>query len=109
MAQMSVSVKTAALSRSIIIPAETAAVPCVRQFRRKNGWMPAGKMSLMLPISIWFFTVPELLNPIIYSNQKLLYDALYHAASATIRELTEDPRHLGAKVGYIFILPHMGI
>ena len=34
---MSVSVKTAALSRSIIIPAVTAAVPCVRQFRRKNG------------------------------------------------------------------------
>lgn len=54
------------------------------------------------------FTVPDLLNPIIYSNQKLLYDAFYHAASATIRELTEDPRHLGAKVGYISILHTWG-
>ena len=34
------------------------------------------------------FTVPDILNPVIYSNQKLLYDTLYHAASATIQELT---------------------
>lgn len=54
------------------------------------------------------FTVPDLLNPVICSNQKLLYDTLYHAASATIRELTEDPEHLGAKVGYIFILHTWG-
>ena len=26
------------------------------------------------------FTVPDILNPVIYSNQRLLYDALYHAA-----------------------------
>ena len=30
------------------------------------------------------------------------------SASATIRELTEDPEHLGAKVGYIFILHTWG-
>lgn len=33
------------------------------------------------------FTVPQELNPLIYSNQQLLYDALYHSASATINEL----------------------
>ena len=33
------------------------------------------------------FTVPDILNPIIYNNQKLLYDTLYHAASATISEM----------------------
>ena len=33
------------------------------------------------------FTVPEELNPIIYSNQKFLYAALYHAASDTLSEL----------------------
>ena len=32
----------------------TAGVPCVRLFRRRCGWMHAGRMSLMLPISIWF-------------------------------------------------------
>ena len=54
------------------------------------------------------FTVPDILNPVIYSNQKLLYDALYHAASAAISELAADPKHLGAKVGYICILHTWG-
>ena len=72
----------------------------------KEKWMDARREDVLdAPYFHLVFTVPELLNPIIYSNQKLLYDALYHAASATIRDLTEDPRHLGAKVGYI-LYPH---
>ena len=43
-----------------------------------------------------------------YSNQKQLYDTLYHAASATISELAADPKHLGASVGYICILHTWG-
>ena len=54
------------------------------------------------------FTVPDILNPIILSNQALLYDALYHAASATINDLTADSKYLGAKVGYICILHTWG-
>lgn len=54
------------------------------------------------------FTVPQELNPIIYSNQQLLYDALYHTVSATINELTSDNKHLGAKVGYICVLHTWG-
>ena len=41
------------------------------------------------------FTVPEELNPIIYSNQKFLYTALYHAASDTLSELAADSKYLG--------------
>ena len=54
------------------------------------------------------FTVPQELNPLIYSNQQLLYDALYHSVSATINELTTDTKHLGAKVGYICVLHTWG-
>lgn len=54
------------------------------------------------------FTVPEELNSIIYSNQKLLYDALYHAASATLNELAKDVKYLGANIGYICILHTWG-
>ena len=43
------------------------------------------------------FTVPQELNPLIYCNQQLLYDVLYHSVSATINELTEDTNHLGAQ------------
>ena len=54
------------------------------------------------------FTVPAELNPIIYSNQKLLYDALYHAASGTLDELSSDPKYLGARIGYLCILHTWG-
>ena len=54
------------------------------------------------------FTVPQELNSLIYSNQQLLYDALYHSVSATINELTADSKHLGAKVGYICVLHTWG-
>lgn len=54
------------------------------------------------------FTVPEELNPVIYSNQKLLYDALYQAASDTLRELSAEVKYLGAKIGYLFILHTWG-
>ena len=47
---------------------------------------------------------PAELNPIICSNQKLLYDALYHAASGTLDEFCADPKYLGAKIGYLCIL-----
>ncbi|MBT9807344.1 IS91 family transposase, partial [Blautia wexlerae] len=50
----------------------------------------------------------EELNSIIYSNQKLLYDALYHAASATLKELSKDAKYLGADIGYICILHTWG-
>ena len=54
------------------------------------------------------FTVPGLLYPLIYANQKLLYDALYHAANKTLSELSKDSKHFGAKIGYICILHTWG-
>ena len=54
------------------------------------------------------FTVPEELYSLIYSNQKLLYDTLYHAAHLTMDELAKDPKHLGAKIGYICVLHTWG-
>lgn len=75
----------------------------------KEMWMDARREDVLdAPYFHLVFTVPDILNPIIYNNQKLLYDTLYHAASATIRKLTADPKHLGAAVGYICILHTWG-
>ncbi len=75
----------------------------------KEIWMDARREDVLdAPYFHLVFTVPDILNPIIYNNQKLLYDTLYHAASATISELTADPKHLGAAVGYICILHTWG-
>ena len=54
------------------------------------------------------FSVPSSLNPLIYNNQKLLYNALYHAVNKTLSELSKDPKHLGAQIGYICILHTWG-
>lgn len=75
----------------------------------KEMWMDARRQDVLdAPYFHLVFTVPDILNPVIYSNQSLLYDALFHAASATISELTADPKYLGAKVGFICVLHTWG-
>lgn len=75
----------------------------------KEKWMDKRREDVLdAPYFHVVFTVPQELNPLIYSNQQLLYDALYHCVSATINELTEDTKHLGAKVGYICVLHTWG-
>ncbi|MBT9646871.1 IS91 family transposase, partial [Roseburia inulinivorans] len=72
-------------------------------------WIDAQKENVLdAPYYHVVFTVPVELNPIIYSNQKLLYDALYHAASSTLDELAKDSKYLGADIGYICILHTWG-
>ena len=75
----------------------------------KEKWMDKRREDVLdAPYFHVVFTVPQELNPLIYSNQQLLYDALYHCVSATINELTADTKHLGAKVGYICVLHTWG-
>lgn len=75
----------------------------------KEMWIDARREDVLdAPYFHLVFTVPDILNPVIYSNQKLLHDTLYHAASGTISELSADTAHLGAKVGYICILHTWG-
>ena len=75
----------------------------------KEKWVDARREDVLdAPYFHVVFTVPEELNSVIYSNQKLLYDALYHASSNTLRELTSDRKYLGADIGYICILHTWG-
>lgn len=75
----------------------------------KEKWMDLRREDVLeAPYFYVVFTVPAELNPIIYSNQKLLYDALYHAASGALDELCADPKYLGAKIGYLCLLHTWG-
>ena len=75
----------------------------------KEKWVDARREDVLdAPYFHVVFTVPEELNPVIYSNQKLLYNALYHASSATLCELASDNKYLGANIGYICILHTWG-
>lgn len=75
----------------------------------KEKWVDARREDVLeAPYFHVVFTVPGELNPVIYSNQKVLYNALYHAVSATLKELTADPKYLGAENGYICVLHTWG-
>ena len=54
------------------------------------------------------FSIPSQLYALVYANQKLLYDAMYHSANKTLAELSEDPKRFGARIGYICILHTWG-
>lgn len=54
------------------------------------------------------FTLPHEFNPLFFHNMKALYDALFQAAQATIRQLCEDPKWLGAKYGMLAVLHTWG-
>lgn len=75
----------------------------------KEKWVDARREDVLdAPYFHVVFTVPGELNPVIYSNQKALYNTLYHAVSATLKELTVDPKYLGAEIGYICVLHTWG-
>ena len=50
------------------------------------------------------FTLPHELNPLLYSNQKLLYGLLHSCCARTLLELSADKKYLGAVPGIIQVL-----
>jgi Putative transposase len=54
------------------------------------------------------FSVPHLLVPLMWQNQKLLFTLLFDATAATLLEVAADPQHLGAQIGFLSILHTWG-
>ena len=54
------------------------------------------------------FTVPDTLAPIALQNKRVVYGILFRAASETLRTIAEDPKHLGAKIGFLAVLHTWG-
>jgi hypothetical protein len=79
------------------------------QFLRKEKWIEA-RCEDLLPI--WYFhvvfTIPAELNPLVFSNQKVAYNLLFRSVSETLLTLSNDPKHLGARTGFIGILHTWG-
>lgn len=79
------------------------------QFLRKEQWLEARNKDL-LPIQYFHvvFTIPDDLNPLALRNLNVMYNILFQAVSETLVELGRDPKHLGAKIGFIGILHTWG-
>lgn len=50
------------------------------------------------------FTLPHELNPLLYSNQELLYGLLHKCSAETLLDLSANPKFLGAVPGIIQVL-----
>jgi len=75
------------------------------QYRLKVKWVDA-RLKELLPIPYYHvvFTLPHFFNDLFLYNKKILYDLFFKCASQTLETFAEDPKYLGAKLGYIGIL-----
>jgi hypothetical protein len=79
------------------------------QTLRKERWIEDRAQDL-LPVQYFHvvFSIPVELNPLALMNQRILYDLLFRSASETLLELSDNPTHLGARIGFIAILHTWG-
>jgi hypothetical protein len=54
------------------------------------------------------FTLPQLIAPLALQNQRLVYGILFRAAAETLLRIGADPRHLGARIGFLAVLHTWG-
>ena len=70
-----------------------------------NEWLEA-QQSLLLPVAHFLvtFTLPAELRALARSNQKTIYNLLFRASAAALRQLAQDPRFVGARLGMVGVL-----
>jgi Transposase zinc-binding domain/Putative transposase len=54
------------------------------------------------------FTLPAAIADIAYHNKAAIYDGLFEAAAETLTTIAADPKHLGARIGFIAVLHSWG-
>jgi hypothetical protein len=79
------------------------------QVLRKEQWIEDRGKDL-LPIEYFHvvFTIPSELNPLAIMNQKVIYNLLFRSVSETLGDLAKNPKHLGARIGFMAILHTWG-
>lgn len=79
------------------------------QVLRKERWIEDRGKDL-LPIEYYHvvFTVPSELNPLFLMNPGVMFNLLFRSASETLIELADNPKRLGARIGFMIILHTWG-
>ena len=64
----------------------------------------------LLPVEYFHvvFTLPQLVAPLSLQNQRLVYGILFRAAAETLLQIAADPKHLGARIGFLAVLHTWG-
>ena len=72
---------------------------------RKELWVDKRRAEVIdSPYFHVVFTLPHELNPLLYSNQELLYGFFHRCCAETLLELSANKKHLGAVPGIIQVL-----
>jgi hypothetical protein len=72
-------------------------------------WM-ADREEELLPVEYFHvvFTLPETFNALALANKRAVYGVLFEAVGQTLLEVAANPKHLGAKIGFMSILHTWG-
>jgi len=64
----------------------------------------------LLPVEYFHvvFTLPDTFNALALGNKRIVYGVLFDAVAQTLSEVAANPKHLGAKIGFIGILHTWG-
>jgi hypothetical protein len=64
----------------------------------------------LLPVQYFHqvFTLPAPIADIAYQNKALIYDLLFKASAEAMLSIAADPKHLGARIGFIAVLHTWG-
>ncbi len=54
------------------------------------------------------FTLPDTFNSLALSNKRVIYNLLFDAVAQTLLEVAANPKHLGARIGFLAILHTWG-
>ena len=79
------------------------------QTNAREQWLAKrGEDLLPVPYFHVVFTIPHDLSALALQNKRILYDLLFQTSAETLIEVAADPKHLGARVGFLAVLHTWG-
>lgn len=79
------------------------------QAAARAGWLDE-RAADVLPVEYYHvvFTLPDQLSLLALQNKRAIYGLLFKTASETLLEIAADPKHLGARIGFLAVLHTWG-
>src|SRR6202049_1571773 len=79
------------------------------QSAARAAWLDQ-RAAELLPVEYFHvvFTLPQTVAPLALQNQRIVYGILIRAAAETLCQTAADPKHLGARIGFVAVLHTWG-
>ena len=75
----------------------------------QTAWLEARQAEVLpVPYAHVVFTIPQMLAPLALQNSSVVYDLLLRSSAHTLQEIAQNPKHLGARLGFFAILHTWG-